>query len=240
MHRQVLPLLLVGLLVLSSAVPAAAQDRTRESRDVASFTEVGFSVPGTLHLRQGDSRAVEVEASRAVLDNLETTVEGDRLEIRDDENFFEQMFDSSEDGPVDVYVTAPTLETISLAGSGTVTGETSVEAKSLALDNAGSGTIDLGVDTGPLRIGIAGSGTVRLRGTADEATVQIAGSGTVEAEEVTTSTAEVEVAGSGDTALHVTDRLSVQIMGSGDVVYRGSPTLDTSILGSGEVRSVEQ
>jgi hypothetical protein len=232
--------LLAGLLLLTSVTVAPAQDRTREAREVGAFTEVSLGVPGTLHLRQGESRSVEVEATPKVLDHLETTVDGDELEIRDESNFLERMFDGDRDwGKIDVYVTAPTFEKIALAGSGAVVGETPIEGSSLDLENAGSGDVELEVTVTDLSASIAGSGTMRIRGTADRVEVRIAGSGTVQAMGLTTATAEIEVTGSGDTQLHVTNRLSARIIGSGDVEYRGSPEVDTSILGSGNVRSVE-
>lgn len=232
--------LLAFLLLVGAATSVCAQDRIRQSREVAAFTEVSLSIPATLHLRQGEARSVEVKATQDVLDHVEATVDDGRLEIQDASNFFERMFDGGHEGEIDVYVTASTIEAISLAGSGTITGETPIDHSSLSIDNAGSGTMDLIVSTTDLRIHVAGSGTVRLRGTADAVDAQIAGSGTVRARDLTTATAEIEVAGSGDTHLHVTDRLSASIMGSGDVEYQGAPTVDTSILGSGDVQPVEQ
>jgi hypothetical protein len=231
--------LLLAVLLLPAATLATAQDRAREAREVPAFTKVALSVPATLHLRQGDARSVEVEATAPVLEHLETTVENGRLKIRDESSFFERIFGSRDLGTIDVYVTAPPLETISIAGSGTVVGETPLESSRLALENAGSGDIDLEVATPDLRTSIAGSGTIRVRGTADNVSIRIAGSGTVDALDLRAERADVQVTGSGDTRLHVTDRLSAQIMGSGDVEYRGSPSIDTSTLGSGSVRSVE-
>ena len=237
---NVLRYLLVAVLALTVAVPATGQDRARETREVPAFTKVGLNVPGTLHLRQGDARSVEVEATRRVLEHLETVVEDGRLKIRDESNFFERMVDDDRDwGEIDVYVTTPTIETVSIAGAGSVVGETPIESSSLALENAGSGSVDVEVSTSALRTSIAGSGTIQVRGTADEVTVRIAGSGTIDGLDLKTTTADIQVAGSGDTRLHVTDRLSVQIMGSGDVEYRGSPSIDESILGSGDVRAAE-
>lgn len=237
---RVLRSLLVAVLGLTIAVPATGQDRVRETREVSAFTKIALNIPGTLHLRQGDAQSVEVEATRWVLEHLETVVEDGRLKIRDESNFFENMFgDDGEGGEIDVYVTASTIETVSIAGAGAVVGETPIESASLALENAGSGSVDLEVSTSDLRTSIAGSGTIRVRGTADEVNVRIAGSGTIDGLDLTTATADIQVAGSGDTRLHVTDRLSAQIMGAGDVEYRGSPSIDKSILGSGDVRSVE-
>ena len=237
---RVLRSLLVVVLGLTIAVPATGQDRVRETREVPAFTKIALNVPGTLHLRQGDARSVEVEATRRVLEHLETVVEDGRLKIRDESNFFEDVFGDDQGwGEIDVYVTASTIETVSIAGAGSVVGETPIESTSLALENAGSGSVDLEVSTSRLRTSIAGSGTIRVRGTADDVNVRIAGSGTIDGLDLTTASADIQVAGSGDTRLYVTDRLSAQIMGSGDVEYRGSPSIDKSILGSGDVRSVE-
>jgi hypothetical protein len=242
MTRYLVLLLLLAGLLLGSALPAAAQDRTRETRSVDAFTEVGLSVPGTLHLRQGTSRSVEVEAAPTVLEHLETTVDGGRLEIRDASNWFDRMFggDDRDWGPIDVYVTAPTYEVVALAGSGAVVGETPLEGETLALKNAGSGRLTLEVAVRDLTVSIAGSGAAELRGTAETVAVEIAGSGTVDGLDLRTATATIDVAGSGDTHIHVTDRLSATLMGSGDVTYRGSPTTDTSILGSGRVRAASE
>jgi hypothetical protein len=239
MQRIVPVALIAGLLFLIAVPTASAQDRVREARDVGAFTKVALAIPGTLHLRQGEARSVEVEATPRVLDHLETVVEGDRLKIRDESNFFERMFNGGGEGDIDVYVTAPTIEAVSIAGAGSIVGETLIEASSLDLENAGSGDMDLEVVTSTLRTSIAGSGTVRVRGTAEDVRIRIAGSGTIDGLDLETATADIQVAGSGDTRLHVTERLSAQIMGSGDVEYRGSPSIDTSILGSGTVRSVE-
>jgi hypothetical protein len=240
MQRTIAFALLVGLVVLAVARPAAAQDRVREAREMPAFTKVALSVPGTLHLRQGDARSVEVVATREVLDHLVTVVEDGRLKIRDESNVLERMFDGGEWEEVDVYVTASTVEAVALAGSGTVVGETPIEGPTLSLENAGSGEMDLEVTTSTLRASIAGSGAIRVRGTADEVSVRVAGSGTVDGLDLRAATADVQVAGSGDTRLHVTDRLSAQIMGSGDVAYRGAPSIEESILGSGAVRPADE
>lgn len=236
--------LLFACLVQMGAAPTAAQDR--EVREVDAFTEVALSVPGTLSLRQGEPRSVEVKASADVLEHIETTVEGGTLKIRDERDndgvmgfLFGSGGDADIEEKVEVYVTAPTIEGISLAGAGTVVGETPIEASSLDLSSAGSGDVQLELRVERLEIESAGAGTFRLTGTANRVEVSSAGSGTVEALDLVTETAEIEIAGAGSIRLHVTDRLSADIIGSGDIEHRGSPTIETSVIGSGEVRSVE-
>jgi hypothetical protein len=236
-------LMLIAAVLMAPWVAATAQqDVGRETRSVEAFTELSFSVPGTVYLRQGEPQSVEVEAPQKVLDRLETEVDGDELEIRSEGkgNWFSWFGGDGFDGEVKVYVTVPTLSEISIAGSGRIVGETPIEGASLEVQNAGSGEVDLTVQNDEMEVNIAGSGTIRLRGTSGSFEASIAGSGDIEAVELETATAEVSIAGSGDVRLHVTDRLEASIMGSGDVQYRGSPELETSSMGSGDVEPIEQ
>jgi len=236
----------IALLIGLFALPlhgAVAQETVREDRSVTSFTAIEFRGPGTLHLRQGDEQSVEVEAPRAVLDQFETAVEDETLElpVDNDSNVFERLFgdDSSSDPAVDVYVTAPTIEALSLTGSGRIEGETPIEGESLSLHVAGSGGMTLEVASPQLDLNVAGSGTTTLRGRTRTFTVNVAGSGDLEGADLETDTAEVRIAGSGDVALHVTEELGASIFGSGDVQYRGNPTVSKNLVGSGGVRSLE-
>lgn len=221
----------------------AAQDREREFRNVGTFTEIEFEVPGTLHLRQGKEQSVEIEASSAVLSKVETTVEGATLEIsvEGDSGLFDRLFGGGnlDVDQLDVYVTASRIEALAVAGSGLVVGETRLDVETLALNVAGSGGMDLEVDANELDVRVAGTGTSTLRGRAGALTATLAGSGNLRARELEARTAEVRIAGSGSVDLHVTDHLAAQIFGSGDVRYRGGPTIEENLFGSGEARSIE-
>ena len=242
LSSSTLRIVLLAALVLGPLHSALAQDRTREARSVEAFTEVEFETPGTLHLRQGDAHSVEVEGPPKVLDRLVTEVDGEALEVRaeDDSGLFGLFDDTDLDSDeVDIYVTAPAIEEVGLAGSGRIEGETRIESESLSLSVAGSGDLDLEVATEQLEIGVAGSGDCMLRGRADALTTKTAGSGDIKASKMKTRTAEVDIVGSGDAELHVTDRLDARILGSGDVHYRGQPEVELSSLGSGTVSSIE-
>lgn len=223
--RQSTPFLtLLLILFVSATLPATAQDRERQQREVETFSKVSFSVPGTLHLRQGTEHALAIEAAPDVLEKIETTTDDETLEIGSEgqSSWLSWLF-NSESGlngaDVDVYVTAPAFEEINLAGSGDILGETPLKGDSLVFDLAGSGSLDLDVDVQRLEIEIAGSGRTHFRG-------QV-------------GTAKVSIAGSGDVELPVVEELSVSIAGSGDVQYEGDPEVDSSISGSGSVRAKE-
>ena len=234
--------LLVGVLTLLTH-PAAAQDRVRESRSVATFTDIEYGIPGTLHVRQGDASSVEINAPQKVLDRIESAVVGGTLEISDknESGLFDRLFGDNgfDTDQIDVYVSASTIRNLTLAGSGRVVGETQIESESLSLNVAGSGRMDLDLDAEDLSIRVAGSGECVVRGQANALDVTIAGSGDLWAVDLEAQRAEVRIAGSGDAELNVVDHLSAEIFGSGNVRYRGRPTIETSTIGSGEVGPIE-
>lgn len=233
---------LLVALVLGPTHLARAQDQDRQERSVDSFTAVEFAIPGTLHLQVGDTHSVAVAAPESILDRVETTVDGDALEI-DAENesdlfdWFEN--DDLDADQVDIYVTAPTFEKVSLAGSGRIVGETPLKGESLSLAVAGSGDIDVEINTKELTVNVVGSGDCLLRGQTDALRTKTTGSGDIRATDLQTRTAEVRITGSGDVELHAADSLNARILGAGDVRYLGNPTVDVNSLGSGTVRPIE-
>ena len=73
-----------------------------------------------------------------------------------------------------------------------------------------------------------------------EQSVEILGSGDYLAGGLKSSTATLQVAGSGNSQVSASATLNVTILGSGDVAYSGDPTLNASITGSGKVNQASQ
>jgi hypothetical protein len=250
MSRSVVLVVAFGLLfggVLADATPTRAQDPVRQTRSVASFTEVTFAVPGTLHVRQGAPRSVELEWPGDTLDRIETVVDDGRLEVRTPEasgvsGLLDWLLGGTEPdtAPIDVYVTMPTVEALSVAGAGTLVAETPIESEDLNLEVAGAGDIDAELSATRLDLTLAGAGGATLRGRADAANVECAGAGTVRAPDLQVATADVQTAGANTVELHVTDRLTAELAGAGSVRYHGQPTVEREISGAGSVRPITE
>lgn len=234
-----LPAALLAVLLLLPVGIASAQEPVRESRSVPAFTAVEGAVPGTLHLRQGDSHSVEVEAPPAVLDRIVTSVSGNTLEISTEGSSGLSRVLSGDTRAMDVFVTAPRIRALTQAGSGQVVGASRLEASSLSLTVAGSGGMEVEVTAETLDVSVAGSGTGTVRGKAGTLTANIAGSGDIRGDALEVDTADVRIAGSGDLDLRVADVLRARIFGSGDVRYRGRPAVETTVFGSGEVQPID-
>lgn len=227
----------------------ATGDEVSEVREVTAVTRVELRTSGTLNLAVGDEVALSVTGKEDILEDLETTVEGDTLVIDLPGSWRNPGF-------LEYNLVLPELSTVVLSGSGQVFGELGgTDVVVLEIDGSG----DIGIDdvtASDVTLGIHGSGTIRahqlsaqdttvlvdgsgdvdVEGSSDRLAVSVPGSGDVEAAGLRAHVGEVSIDGSGEATVNVSDTLRAVIEGSGEITYLGDPTVDQDIDGSGEVQ----
>jgi len=190
--------------VKGSGVPAS------ETRSVPAFNAVELAGSNVVHIRVDGTRSVVVHADDNLLSRVTTTVTAGRLVIGEIPGSFETKAEMR----VDVHV--PTLDSLSLTGSGIV--------------------FATGIATPAFRVTIDGSGVINATGTTDRLDVSIGGSGDAQLGDLQARTVHAVVAGSGRVLTRATDTLDAAVPGSGAIVYGGAPAhVTTNITGSGAV-----
>jgi hypothetical protein len=204
---------------------------TRESREVSGFTEVALNGIGTLTIRRTASESLTIEAEDNIIPRLTTEVENGRLTIGVEPNTNIQTTE-----PINYELTVRDLSTLQMLGAGNIDAR-SISTDNLEIANSGSGEINLAnIDTGSLKLTSGGSGEVKTAGRTGSQDVEVLGSGDYQGEDLKSEEARVDVRGSGEAFLNVSDSLDVRIIGSGSVEYVGDPTISQEILGAGELR----
>lgn len=197
---------------------------------VQSFDEVSVHGDAEVYVYQDTFTEVRVEAQRNVLEALNVRVNNGELEIGKDNCFRNSK-------TIKVYVTTPVLRAADLSGSGTLKTIGRFQASVFRADISGSGEMDLNVVTDNFVGELSGSGKLTLTGIGTEQHYDISGSGDVRAFEFSGKSADIEISGSGNCEVNVSDRLHVDISGSGNVFYKGRPSITTDISGSGNIIS---
>jgi hypothetical protein len=176
---------------------------------VADLPRITIRAPRTINMERGGAGSTEIGASEAV------------------------DLDFSGCGNATIGDVAGDL-VIDLAGSGEVRAGA---ARSLNADVAGSGDITTGAIAEGANIDIAGSGTVTVGSLTGSLAADGAGSGNVSVQAGAITTADVDLAGSGDVDIVASvQSLNVSIVGSGDVSVEGAVgDIDAEIAGSGGV-----
>lgn len=201
----------------SASNPGAFEGVTLAGPDNIIFTTGEFSIRA-----EGDAEAIE---------QLRYKISGDEIKIGRKGNGI--SWDDS--GTATIYVSAPSLKSAKLAGSGDMDVD-SMTTESTKLSIAGSGNIRVAkIETASLSSKIAGSGNLTLAGTAQSIDISIAGSGDVSGKDMKADNASISVAGSGDVELSSDGSVNAKVMGSGDVRIHGDATCKSRAMGSGDI-----
>jgi hypothetical protein len=138
-------------------------------------------------------------------------------------------------GRTRVEVTAPSLRSVTSAGSGTVDVQR-IGGERVTATVAGSGRTTIRqIDTERLSATVAGSGGLALTGRSDRVDVTIAGSGRLAGDAFTAGSANVTVAGSGGGRFRSPGEVRATIVGSGTVAVSGTTACRQTRMGTGRL-----
>lgn len=207
-------------------------DVTQRELTVASFH--GIAAQGSLEVRltRGATQNVKVEGQPNLIDLITPEVKDGVWHIGTKKCY-------NTDKTFIIHITLPTIDFISVQGSGDVKSSGSFTVPKLTVDVQGSGAVEMTADAKHIDAVVQGSGDITLKGSTGELSATVQGSGDIDADELIASNADATVQGSGDIAVNVTGLLSANVGGSGDINYTGTPTkVNKSVAGSGEVKQV--
>ena len=227
--------------------------------DVSDFNNISIALPAKVNYTVSTDYTCTVRVDENILEYLDIKVQDQELLMgkqKDEKNTTLRATEFVID------VTAPSLESINLAGRGKFNALSPIEGESLRANVAGSGDIlfkeKVTVDT--VEMNVAGSGDIECNElVADKLDANVAGSGDLNVKAGKVVAAEVGVAGSGDCVLaceidsmeanvagsgdimaaRVNDNLEYGIIGSGSISYGGNPVVKGDKVGSGSIKHVE-
>jgi Putative auto-transporter adhesin, head GIN domain len=179
-----------------------------EYRELAPFAAVELAGANTVTVRVGPAQSVAVTADDDLVDQVTTTVRSGRLFIANDGSF-------TTEAPMRVAVSVPSLDGVTLSGTGTVIVE--------------------GVTGTDFVADLSGTGTLAASGTVDRLTAVLSDTGTVELQGLVAQDVIARLEGTGDINVHATSTLDATLTGTGSIVYFGSPSVTTHNTGTGSI-----
>lgn len=226
-HDRRAPWQRIGLVALVGVVAVAAivvfvdlavrndGDSTRgsgvaatENRELAPFATVELAGANAVTVRVGPPQSVAVTADDNLVDHVTTTVRSGSLFIADYGSFTTET-------PMTVAVSVPSLDGVTLSGSGTVTVE--------------------GVTGTDFIADLSGTGTLEVSGTVDRLTAVLSASGRVELQGLVAKDVIARLEGTGEINVHATSTLDATLTGTGSIVYSGSAFVTTHNTGTGSI-----
>lgn len=205
------------------------QDRVTEVFELPEFTGVKLAMAGNVFITQGEEQEVKITGSQNILDKLDLDIRSNTLVLDinrcilgDDDLLFE--------------ITIPVVEELLISGSGNMETTNTLDESDLYLSISGAGNMDILFDEEKVEARISGSGNMHIAGATNRAEYKISGSGTLRSYDLSSENSEVNISGSGNINVTVSEKLTGKISGSGNVSYKGDPEeIDVKVTGSGRL-----
>lgn len=137
-----------------------------------------------------------------------------------------------------IQITVPfkDISEVSLAGSGDIVTNATIQSNSFTTKMAGSGDIELAVAAETVTAKLSGSGDIKLTGTTNDFSAKLSGSGDIDGRGLKANITDAAVAGSGDIDVYARKSIKARVSGSGEINYTGSPeNVDKKTNGSGRI-----
>jgi len=223
---------LMALFLPVAAFGEAGDGRVKtETRQVSGFTSIDMSGAGELLIREGPSFRVDIRLDGNLLPHYVSKVRAGVLSLG-----FENGFAVSRITDLEVTVTLPELEALSLSGAVKAKALGRFSGSSLALRLSGSGSVEGDLDYDRLDIDISGAGTTALSGRVDTLSMEISGAGALEGRDLKTSRAKLGLSGSARAELRVKDSLYADLSGASALRYWGDPLIEVRNSGASGLR----
>lgn len=181
-----------------------------ERRQVDRVDSIVLKGPISLMFSQGGSQFVRVTADENILPLVTTQVSGTTLHIECSDSF-------STSNEITVEVEMPSIVKLSAHGSGDVE-IYKIEQPSLQVD-------------------LLGTGNVEITGKVDLFVAKLNGTGDINAESLIAKAADLELNGTGDILVHISESVKARLYGCGDIKVSGQPAKQDCVSnGTGDIR----
>lgn len=195
-----------------------------------AFDQLSIHGAYEVHLTQGDGFSLEAKGKQDDLESLKYYVDGAKLVITSQEGTWKLKDD------IDLYISAQSLEKITVSGGVKLESENTLESPFLGIEVSGAADLDLSVAVDDLKMGLSGAANAELEGSAESAKYSVSGAGHIDADDLKTADVKISLSGAAAADVYATESLDVRISGAGAVTYKGNPSdVSKSISGLGSV-----
>lgn len=199
------------------------------------FTKLIILTTARIHYQKDDSFSVKIAMHENLRDYLTATCRGGELIIDSSKT----INVSGSSRMPDVYIAAPSLEYLTIAGFAEIADFDRVAVDSFTFNSTGVANGELSLSADYLSVTISGAGNIRLNGTADKAAINSMGIGNINAFGLDIGEAEVTIAGAGNVEISCSKALNAKINGLGGINYKGNPTVVEDRNGLGRVTKAD-
>ncbi len=206
----------------------------KSDRSVANFTSVKVNNGIRVKISSGPAQKVTVEADDNIIEDVETKLVGEELEIKFSDNF------SINNAEVTVNIVMPLINNLTASGGSNITGLNPLaKTDDIKLNASGGATINVEVDARSIEMDASGGATIKVKGRAQMVDIDGSGGATVNAYDLMAETAVLEASGGASVKAFASLNVDAKASSGASVSYKGNPTgsVNKKESGGGSVSS---
>lgn len=196
--------------------------------DITGVNEVSLNLACKVTLIQGEKALLSITGDEDVLEDLEVSVRGDELIIRNDKHHQHKS-------DVSITLTLPDLKEISLGGVVDITTPDQVNFSDLRLDVGGVANLDLKVKSVSFKLDASGVLSGEIVGETKDLRIEISGVGKLNASEFKSENCDIDVSGVAKASIYAVENLDASVSGLGKIYYVGRPSISKRSSGFGSI-----
>ncbi|MFY7811519.1 MAG: head GIN domain-containing protein [Flavobacterium sp.] len=189
-----------------------------DSRAISTeVTNIEVSKAIEVKITQGDVAKLEVNADSNILQYIETSIDGNTLDIDIKDNSNLDQFQAT------VYVTLPNIYQITTSSASTVKGKNTIITKELTLKASSSSRIELAIETEQLTVDTSSASEVILSGKAINTQYESSSSSSIKAGKLQANHVIARSSSASDIACYPIINLDAKASSSGTVSFWNNP-----------------
>lgn len=226
--KKIFPILIGSCLALTSY----AETKT-EVLDCKAFNSIRIEVPVEITLTMGSEDQVKIAGEADDLKLVQVRVTEGMLKVSAERK--PVHFQT----PVKLYLVAKELDLVELVGHVRLTTTNPIHQGSFEITMTGSTEADVKLNVNQFYATLLGDANLVAEGYAKNQNVKVTGDGTYRARNLQSEQADLNISGSGEMAVNVSDRLFVKVRGKGKITYKGTPTIMPDVMGNGVIQNAD-
>lgn len=188
-------------------------------RTVGNFTSVKVNNGIRMNITSGDVLKVNVEADDNVIDDVETTVEGDELIVRFSDKF------SFQNTNITVNLVMPEVKRISASGGSTINSKDQLpKTDAMVIKSSGGSTVNANVDARTLDLESSGGATFKISGRSQLVSIDASGGASVNTYELLSETANIKASGGASVKAYASINVDAGASSGASISYKGNPS----------------
>ncbi len=202
-----------GLTGIKGSNNVVSEERTISS----NFESIKVSQGITVHLTQGNSTEINVEADDNIIDLLITEVKNDELKIYFEKNVYRAKARN-------VYLTTKDISQIRTSSGAQVITENTIQTSTLNLDSSSGSSIKIRVNASEINSETSSGSNIKIEGKTTMFSAKSSSGSAIKANNLKTKNAKVKASSGSNIDINVSGQLTAKASSGGDIDYEGNPT----------------